>query len=545
MRTKHWRKSSWRSPVVSEAWLLFKVLFKNSMTLDLKTKKGRRGVVLMVVLALCFVPTLGMLYMSFLDAFRQGMLDTLMMEAGMLIPCALTAVMALMVVPTVFYFSRDTDLLLPLPVTADSIVLAKTGMILTSQVLVGTVMALPIFAAYWTVHPDILKILVSLLVLVTLPLLPVFVLGLVMMVLMYVVPALRNKDRFNLVFGILTLIVAVGISTLSSSFGANPDMMAELMSNPEDLALINYVFPQIAWAARSVTTLGISDLCLYLGVTLLGLALFMVTARKLFLPAVTNMGSTTRKARSRGIEKEHPAWLACLLVENRMLLRTPAWFMNCLLPSFLIVIIFSAVFLIQGVPALLADIDLPDLTPWMPAIGIMTGLFVGSMSMITSTTFSREGQNLWRMKVIPVSMRTQILSRGLLGFLWSSAACELFILVAAWLLKADLLDVLLMSAGSLVTNVFVNGLGLLTDGWHPHLIWDDDTGAVKNNFTAMIEMFVSWVVILLAVLPLILFGWAEHIFLYSAAWIGIFALIDLWMILKGPAVVARFLENQI
>lgn len=545
MRTKHWRKSSWRSPVVSEAWLLFKVLFKNSMTLDLKTKKGRRGVVLMVVLALCFVPTLGMLYMSFLDAFRQGMLDTLMMEAGMLIPCALTSVMALMVVPTVFYFSRDTDLLLPLPVTADSIVLAKTGMILTSQVLVGTVMALPIFAAYWTVHPDILKILGSLLVLVTLPLLPVFVLGLVMMVLMYVVPALRNKDRFNLVFGILTLIVAVGISTLSSSFGANPDMMAELMNNPEDLALINYVFPQIAWAARSVTTLGISDLCLYLGVTLLGLALFMVTARKLFLPAVTNMGSTTRKARSRGIEKEHPAWLACLLVENRMLLRTPAWFMNCLLPSFLIVIIFSAVFLIQGVPALLADIDLPDLTPWMPAIGIMTGLFVGSMSMITSTTFSREGQNLWRMKVIPVSMRTQILSRGLLGFLWSSAACELFILVAAWLLKADLLDVLLMSAGSLVTNVFVNGLGLLTDGWHPHLIWDDDTGAVKNNFTAMIEMFVSWVVILLAVLPLILFGWAEHIFLYSAAWIGIFALIDLWMILKGPAVVARFLENQI
>lgn len=545
MRTKHWRKSSWRSPVVSEAWLLFKVLFKNSMTLDLKTKKGRRGVVLMVVLALCFVPTLGMLYMSFLDAFRQGMLDTLMMEAGMLIPCALTAVMALMVVPTVFYFSRDTDLLLPLPVTADSIVLAKTGMILTSQVLVGTVMALPIFAAYWTVHPDILKILGSLLVLVTLPLLPVFVLGLVMMVLMYVVPALRNKDRFNLVFGILTLIVAVGISTLSSSFGANPDMMAELMNNPEDLALINYVFPQIAWAARSVTTLGISDLCLYLGVTLLGLALFMFTARKLFLPAVTNMGSTTRKARSRGIEKEHPAWLACLLVENRMLLRTPAWFMNCLLPSFLIVIIFSAVFLIQGVPALLADIDLPDLTPWMPAIGIMTGLFVGSMSMITSTTFSREGQNLWRMKVIPVSMRTQILSRGLLGFLWSSAGCELFILVAAWLLKADLLDVLLMSAGSLVTNVFVNGLGLLTDGWHPHLIWDDDTGAVKNNFTAMIEMFVSWVVILLAVLPLILFGWAEHIFLYSAAWIGIFALIDLWMILKGPAVVARFLENQI
>lgn len=68
----------------------------------------------MAVLALCFVPTLGLLYVSFLEAFRNGALDTIMLEAGMLIPCLLTVIMGCMVVPTVFYFSRDTQILLPI-----------------------------------------------------------------------------------------------------------------------------------------------------------------------------------------------------------------------------------------------------------------------------------------------------------------------------------------------------------------------------------------------------------------------------------------------
>lgn len=120
--------------------------------------------------------------------------------------------MGCMVVPTVFYFSRDTQILLPLPLKPGSIVLAKTAMVLSGQLLLGMLFALPVFAAYWTVHPDILRILVSLLILATLPLLPVFAVGVVMMILMRFVPALRDKDRFNLVFGLLTLVMAVGVS---------------------------------------------------------------------------------------------------------------------------------------------------------------------------------------------------------------------------------------------------------------------------------------------------------------------------------------------
>jgi len=531
---------------VSEPWLVYRVLLKNSMTLDLKTKKGRRGVLLMAVLALCFVPTLGLLYVSFLEAFRQGTLDTIMLEAGMLIPCLLTVIMGCMVVPTVFYFSRDTQILLPLPLKPGSIVLAKTAMVLSGQLLLGMLFALPVFAAYWTVHPDILRILVSLLILATLPLLPVFAVGAVMMILMRFIPALRDKDRFNLVFGLLTLVMAVGVSLASSSFSASDgELLMEMMQDPQGIALINWVFPQLAWAARSISVLSLSDFCLYLGVTLLALALFLLVANRLFLPAVTTMNSAGRKVTRRTTSRQHSPLVSCMITDNRMLVRTPAWFMNCLLPPFLMVIIFGAMFMIQDLPALLQSMDLTGLGIWMPAAGLVIGLFISSMNMITSTAFSREGQNLWRMKVIPVPVRTQILAKGLLGTAWSAVSCLLFVVLAVWMIRGSALDGLVMLAAALVASVFVNGLGLLVDGWHPKLVWDDDTTAVKNNFNGMIEMFVAWAIILVLFLPLLMFGLFDHILVYSLVVTVVFLLIDLWMVLKGPGLIAGFLENQI
>lgn len=113
------------------------------------------------------------------------------------------------------------------------------------------------------------------------------------------------------------------------------------------------------------------------------------------------------------------------------------------------------------------------------------------------------------------------------------------------MIRGSALDGLVMLAAALVASVFVNGLGLLVDGWHPKLVWDDDTTAVKNNFNGMIEMFVAWAIILVLFLPLLMFGLFDHILVYSLAVTGVFLLIDLWMVLKGPGLIAGFLENQI
>lgn len=42
-----------------------------------------------------------------------------------------------------------------------------------------------------------------------------------------------------------------------------------------------------------------------------------------------------------------------------------------------------------------------------------------------------------------------------------------------------------------------------------------------------------------------MFGLFDHILVYSLAVTGVFLLIDLWMVLKGPGLIAGFLENQI
>ena len=531
---------------MSDAWMIFRVLLRNGMSLDLKSRKGKRGLALILLLAVCFAPTLGMLYMSFLASFQaQTGLDALYLQGGLIIPCVLAAIMGLFVIPTAFYFSRDIAVLLPLPVRGRDIVLAKTGTALLSQVSLGVLFALPVVLAYLTVHPDPLRILAALLILVTIPVLPVMLVGILVMLLMRFVPLLRNKDRFNLVFGLLSLVIALAIGVASGSVSGSGQDYAELLADPAALQMGGIAFFQIEWAARAIVQLSLSDLCLYLGATLLGFAAFELLAQKVYLPAVTSIGGASARSRKKGAEKPRSPFAACMLAENRMLLRTPAWFMNCILSSFIPSVIMIAILFLQDVPSLLRGLDIPSLTEWMLAAGAGSVLFFGATNCIASTAFSREGQNLWRMKVIPVSLEKQILGKGLLGAAWSAAATLPVLALIVWLVNGSALDLFLLAAGTVVGGVFVNGLGLLIDAWHPKLVWDDETMAVKNNFNGMIELFGSWLMVGILALPLLIPAVAAHAALYLDAAVFVLALADLWLVLKGPRAAARFLANQI
>ncbi len=54
--------------------------------------------------------------------------------------------------------------------------------------------------------------------------------------------------------------------------------------------------------------------------------------------------------------------------------------------------------------------------------------------------------------------------------------------------------------GALLSSILVNLISILIDGIHPKLDWEDETGAVKQNFNVMGELFVSWLILGLFVL---------------------------------------------
>lgn len=132
--------------------------------------------------------------------------------------------------------------------------------------------------------------------------------------------------------------------------------------------------------------------------------------------------------------------------------------------------------------------------------GGISGFFLGSMNGICATTFSREGRNIDFIKIIPLSMSKQIDARLIVGLFFSMISALLMLIAFHYIFSYAWYYDLAYIGGALLSSILVNLISILIDGIHPKLDWEDETGAVKQNFNVMGELFVSWLILGLFVL---------------------------------------------
>lgn len=533
---------------MADTWTLLKVFLKNDYNFTLKGKKGRRNILLAIVLVVCLLPTIGLLYTSYVPLF-DAHLDTIAWEGGLLLPAVICGITTLLALPTVMYFSADLDFLLTLPIRPQDIILAKVLLATLSAMTLYVPFCLPLLIAYVQSGPDLLSLLLALFVFLTFWIIPMALAALASVLLMKFVPALRSKDRFNLIFGLLMIVVCMIAGALGglSSGSESSEMLAELLTDPATLSTINYACIQALWAARTIVSHTLSDLLLYVGATLLVCALFWLAARKWYLPAVTSMTQKTKKKRTAGKDKARTPFQAIAHAEIASLLRSPVNFMNCVIGDFLplIFIPLFGLLLQEELPALRASLSPDMVLSWIFPIALYIGIFTGSMGCLGSaTTFSRQGQNLYWMKVVPVSMTSQILALGCANFLFPLLSALAMAAGAAWLLGLGLLPFILMLAGLVIGIFLPNCFGLLLDGWRPKLVWTDETAAVKNNMNTIISMLGSMGLAILMAVPL-LFMEPAMIQIYMYAMCALVFLCDILLVWQGPRYIAKWLQNKI
>ena len=152
-------------------------------------------------------------------------------------------------------------------------------------------------------HP--LGLIAFLIIFFTAPIYPLVLSSLLTMIIMRFVPFFNNRDRFNLIGGILAVVLAFGLSFWLNSMNT-ADMEAMLMSLlSRDNALMRAgtaLFPFIPAAASAIFDGDMLQLLIYLGITLISLALFLLCARFLYFKGAIGGSETAagnRKADAR------------------------------------------------------------------------------------------------------------------------------------------------------------------------------------------------------------------------------------------------------
>ena len=413
-----------------------------------------------------------------------------------------------------FYFSKDLEMLIPLPLKPYQIMASKFAVILVNEYLTVLAIVAPVLATFGVLAkrgPSFW--LNAVIVYLFLPVIPLAFVSLLVVAMMRLINFSRKKDALILVGSILMIAVAMGAQLLirnSPSRGSMEDMAAFFSSPNSLLNRIGAKFPPSIWATKALaggwSGEGLLNLALFLGVSL-GLFWFlMVMAEKLFYRGLIGIGeisgrtkALSRSEMSRRVASGRRPVRAIFSREWRIMNRTPIFLLNGVMS----VLIVPAIFILmakagggRGDTAALLRLMTGAASPVaviLAAAAFM--IFCGSFNGTASSTFSREGSQFWMSRVIPVLPHDQVLAK----FLHSYLVTILGILTASVVLHLALgtkVIHLLPAAGlALLLGFVLTAVGMIIDLARPLLDWTNPQKAMKQNLNVLFSIMADIIIL--------------------------------------------------
>lgn len=493
---------------------LFTVSLKNTYNLtDGKTKNSWIKRLTPVFILLALTPSL--LSFTFLTRDALKILLPIQQEGviiGLLFAAIAMAILFLgiFLIPAIFYFSKDVDTLLSLPLTPESIVVSKFGVALVYEYLTILFMATPVLAGYISVvQPGLGFYALLIPILFILPIVPLIIASLIVMAVMIWVPVAKNRDFFNYLSGFLVLGFALGFNYTVTSMAATLDQAALIKllqeGNNSLMNLFKVSVPTVPFAVNALVKGQLLDLGLLVLITLAFFALFVLVARLAYFKGaigVSETGANRKTLSDKAYAKETLAnnpFITYTLKELKLMIRTPIYFLNNIATILFMPLIFGGM-LFTGlgkdpeIEALLKMIPWtsPALNLYILAAGLAIGFFMSGLNLITPTAISREGTGVWFMKMIPMSYFAQAQAKVMSGLVISFLGSLIFIVPFAIYFKLSLVHLALAFLGAVLACVAMNYWGMLVDIYHPKLIWEQEAVPVKQNINAVFTMIPAF-----------------------------------------------------
>ncbi len=449
--------------------------------------------------------------------------ERLLLSFGILAGQVLILLFGIYYVIAAFYFSRDLEFLIPLPLRPGEVMASKFAVIVINEYLTVAAIVLPVVITWGVMDRAGIDYWVNAtLVYLALPVIPLAVVSLAVVTMMRFINISRKKDALILV-GSLVLIglsFALQLGLARSSGNGGPDASAEALAafftSPNSLLYrFGAVFPPGIWATKAIAGgfggEGLGNLALFLAVSAALFGGMIVVAERLFYRGLVGLGETTGKKRrltraemSRRVSSGRRAFAAVFGREWKIMNRTPIFLLNGVLVSVFVPAIFVLMATIdaggrgggagggQGGDPMALVKAMMAANPLVVILG--TALFLticGSINGTASSTFSREGAQFWISRVIPVAPREQAAAKfvhsylvAMLGVVTASIVAAVFFhLKPAHLAPAFILS---MAAGVLLTAV-----GMMIDLARPLLDWTNPQKAIKQNLNVLLALLAD------------------------------------------------------
>lgn len=421
--------------------------------------------------------------------------------------CLFTVVFGINVIFNEFYFSNDIEFLLPWPLRAYQIVASKFTAAYYNENMMQFVLVLACIIGYGTGSGmGISHWILSIIGVITLPILPLCYCGILAMLIMGFTRFIKSKDMIQK-FSVALLFLMVIALVCSIGFLQNMDIdtyVETLASgNQRFFNVMNIVFPNVPLFVKTFHDGSIPALLIYIAVNAFAVAVMLFLSEFLYFRGVIGLTASDNKKSETDIDKllsnckQHSSFFSYFMKEVKLLVRTPVFFTNCIAINFLWPIFVYAMLKIQSyeisIPVLqhlYAHRDLRiQLFFLLGIVGI--SIIVAAINSLSSNAISREGKHFAFMKYIPVPYFTQWNAKAFVGIIFPLAGVHLYFIPVCILLNIPITHTLFYVLLSVLSVCFISYMGIYIDSIQPKLIWDDEMSALRENYNTFFAMAIA------------------------------------------------------
>ena len=448
--------------------------------------------------------------------------------------------MSIFKLPSYLFAFRDYDLLMSLPVKPSTVLTSKLIFIYLSNLLIANIVTIPPLIIYgYKTTAGILYYIFTVTVTLFIPLIPISIGA----VIAYFLGRISTRIRST------NLIMIVGSLLLCAILIVGSPMINQLNSQHIQGALpvfnsINTILFWIDFYIKALRDSSVFYLIMFVAFSTLVFTVFIAVLSKGFKTINSRMSEKYKSSDYKMTRLKASSPLKALFVkELRFYFSSFIYVTNTAIGP-LMMTVFSIAIIILGKDKLAKLLEMPFAGDYIYLSSVAVFAFCIGMTLITASSISLEGKNLWIIKSLPVDIKSILWSKVLVNLALTVPALVINMIIIVIGLELDITTALAMFAVLLTLSLLSPVIGLMINLYFPKLEWTSHMAVVKQSVSVFISMLANFVIIIITIVLFVAIEPSNaNVFLFATAFVLLLVTLVFVKVLKTIGV-RRFAELQ-
>ena len=394
------------------------------------------------------------------------------------------------------YYSKDVELLLPLPLRRNNIFISKILGSVAIAFLVSFIIFIPmVFPLIKFGNLSFLKFFSIIFLNLSNIIFTVLILSIIIILFMKIFAGIGGLKNLLQALGFIFVIVL----SFSPQFLSKSDASKEFVEK-NLIKFIKLLFPQVYIVDKVYGMNNLSGFLISLGILLLMAIIFYVLSfplSNLMIDGVLKANNVSSKVKKIRGNKNTAIAISLAKKDVANVIKTPVYFFNLASGAFMFPILMIFGFLkgesIKYIQEFFANTESFGFGKIDLFFVFMIVLFFYSafITPLSLTSITREGKNIYLMQTLPISYEDQVKGRILGSCIFQIISSLPLLLLLAYFSKFNVIYIFAMLIGSFLGSYASSSFGIFYGIKHPKLDWENPQEAVKRNFPVFLFSILS------------------------------------------------------